>query len=127
MADKEQALKSFWESFGLKAYDEGTVPTGSNAPAFPYITYNVVTDSLYGNSVAMTASVWDRSSSWQFVTEKSHQISEDIGVGGKAVRVDGGYIWIKRGTPFAQRMADDSDDMVRRIYMNISVDFLTED
>lgn len=127
MANKEQALQNFWSSFGIAAYDESTVPTGSNAPAFPYITYNVVTDSLYGNSVAMTASVWDRSSSWQFVTDKSHQISADIGVGGKSVRVDGGYIWIKRGTPFAQRMADDSDDMVRRIYMNISVDFLTED
>lgn len=127
MANKEQALQTFWSSFGIPAYDESTVPTGSNAPAFPYITYNVVTDSLYGNSVAMTASVWDRSSSWQFVTEKSHQIGADIGVGGKSISVDGGYIWIKRGTPFSQRMADDSDDMVRRIYMNISVDFLTED
>lgn len=127
MANKEQALQTFWSSFGIAAYDESTVPTGSNAPAFPYITYNVVTDSLYGNSVAMTASVWDRSSSWQFVTDKSHQISAEIGVGGKSISVDGGYMWIKRGTPFAQRMADDSDDMVRRIYMNISVDFLTED
>lgn len=125
MANKEQALQDFWSSFGVPAYDESTVPTGLNAPAFPYITYNVMTDSLYGNPVAMSASIWDRSSSWQFVTEKSHQIGAVIGTGGKSIRVDGGYIWIKRGTPFAFRMSD-NDDMVRRIYMNISVDFLTE-
>lgn len=125
MANKEQALQTFWSSFGIPAYDESTVPTGSNAPALPYTTYQVATDSLYGGSVALSASLWDRSSSWQNITQKCSQISEYIGIGGKTIAVDGGYLWIKRGTPFAQRMADDSDDMIRRILINVSVDFLT--
>lgn len=124
MAKKEQALQSFWSSFGLKSYDESTVPTGENAPQFPYLTYNVVVDSI-GNPVALTASLWYRSSSWKDVTEKSEEIAQNIGYGGKLVHFDGGAIWIKRGSPFAQRMADDSDDVIRRIYMNIEAEFLT--
>lgn len=122
---KEQAIQSFWASFGVPAYDENTVPSGSNSPALPYITYQVVSDSFYGGSVALTASVWDRSSSWQRVTDLSRQIGEYIGVGGKVIDVDGGYAWIKRGTPFAQRMGDDIDNSVRRIVFNVAVDFLT--
>lgn len=125
MANKEQAIHSFWGSFGWAAYDEGTVPVGSDAPTLPYITYRVVSDSLYGGPIAISASLWDRSSSWAEVTQKCNQISEYIGIGGRSIPVDGGYVWIKRGAPFAQRVVDD-DDMVRRIYINISVDFLTE-
>lgn len=124
MANKEQTLQTLWSSFGLTAYDESTVPTGKNAPAFPYITYSVAVDSI-GNSVPLTASLWYRSSSWKAATEKSEQIGADIGLGGKLLHYDGGALWIKRGTPFAQRMADDSDDMIRRVYLNIEAEFIS--
>lgn len=125
--DKEQAIHAFWSSFDLTAYDESTVPTGENAPDFPYITYNVVTDSFDGTNAdtSMYASLWYKSRSWADITAKKDDIAEAIGYGGKQIPVDGGYIWIKRGTPFAQRLADDSDDTIRRIYINISVSFLT--
>lgn len=123
---KEQALHRFWSSFDLTAYDESTVPTGANAPAFPYITYNVATDSI-GDPVALTASVWYRSSSWADVTEKTEDIGKEIGLGGKLIPYDNGALWIKRGTPFAQRMADETDDMVRRIYLNIEAEFISAD
>lgn len=32
---------------------------------------------------------------------------------------------LKRGSPFAQRMSDPNDDMIRRIYINITAEFLT--
>lgn len=124
MADKSQALHGFWSSFTLPAYDESTVPTGDNAPAFPYITYNVVMDSL-DSTVSLTASVWYRSSSWADITAKADEINNKIGNGGRIVPYDNGALWIKRGTPFAQRMADDSDDMIRRIYLNIEAEFLS--
>ena len=125
--DKEQAIHAFWSSFNLAAYDESTVPTEENAPDFPYITYNVVTDSFDGTDAdtAMYASLWYKSRSWADITAKKDEISEAIGYGGKRIPIDGGYLWIKRGTPFAQRLADDSDDTIRRIYINISVSFLT--
>lgn len=121
--DKGQALQSFWQSFSVPAYDESTVPTGANAPELPYITYQAVFDSL-GNPVSMTASVWDRSSSWQSVSELTKRISEYIGFG-RVIEIDGGFLWIKRGTPFAQRMGDEIDNSVRRMVINIAAEYLT--
>lgn len=124
MANKEQVWQSFWSSFGLPAYDESTVPTGENAPGFPYLTYNVIVDSI-DRAVYPSVSLWYRSSSWKDVTEKSEEISAYIGLGGKMVAYDGGAVWVKRGAPFAQRMADDTDDMIRRIYLNIEAEFIS--
>ena len=70
---KEQALTKFWESFGLTAYDENSVPSGENKPTYPYITYNVVTGS-FGSNLALTASLWYKSSSWEAITNKADEI-----------------------------------------------------
>lgn len=121
--NKFEALQSFWESFGIPAYDENTVPTGDNAPVFPYITYDAVVSNL-GTPVAMSASLWYYGPSWADITAKAIVIEAEIGRGGKIVPLDDGALWIKQGSPFAQRMSD-PNDMVRRIYMNITAEFLT--
>jgi hypothetical protein len=121
---KERALHQFWSGFGLKAYDEMTVPTGDDAPALPYITYEVITDNI-GHPVTCTASIWYRSSTWTEITQIKDQIAETIGYGHKMIKIDGGYMYLTRGTPFAQRMADDSDDMIRRIYVQLDCEYLT--
>lgn len=121
---KEQALHQFWSGFGLKAYDEMTVPTGDDAPALPYITYEVITDNIW-HPVTCTASIWYRSSTWTEITQIKDQIAETIGYGHKMIKIDGGYMYLTRGTPFAQRMADDSDDMIRRIYVQLDCEYLT--
>ena len=118
--DKEQALHQFYSGFGIKAYDENTVP--DNAP-LPRITYNVSV-AEFGIPVAMSLSVWDRSTSWATVTEKANDIYNAIGLGGKIIPYDEGHIWIKRGQPFSQRMADE-DDTIRRIYINVEVEYFT--
>ena len=119
---KDEAIYSFYSGFSLPAYDENTVPEGS---ALPYITYSVSTDSI-GNMVILSASLWYRSTSWAAVQDKADEIAAAIGYGGKILPVDGGYVWIMRGSPFAQRMAEPSDNMVRRIALNINAEFLTE-
>lgn len=123
---KAAAIYKFWAGFRLNAYEENSVPTGDEAPEFPYITYSLTTDS-FGGDVAMSASVWYRSTSWTECNAKAEEISAAIGRGGVIVRCDGGAIWIKRGQPFAQNMGDADDDMIRRKYINITVEFLTED
>lgn len=121
---KAAALYNFWSGFGLCAYEETSVPTGDGAPDFPYITYQVITDG-FGGDVALTASVWYRSESWLEINAKTEEIGQSIGRGGRIVPCDGGAIWIKRGQPFAQSMGDDTDNMIRRKYINITVEFLT--
>lgn len=121
--DKFQALQSFWSSFGIPAYDENTVPTGDDKPAYPYITYDAVIGSL-DTPVAMSASIWYYGSSWSQITTKLLEIEAEIGRGGVTLPMDNGALWIKKGSPFAQRMSD-TNDMIRRIYINIEAEYFT--
>lgn len=116
--NKAQVLHSFWAGFGA-AYDQNTVP--EDAP-FPRITYEVATDG-FGQELILSASLWDRNTSWARVEALKESISDIIGYGGVNVSYDSGMLWIKRGTPFAQRMGD-SDDSIRRIVLNIEVEYL---
>lgn len=120
--NKAQGLHEFWNSFGLIAYDENSVP---DRVEYPYITYSVVEGSL-GDVVSPTASIYYRSTSWAGVEEKKNEIARRIGeFGHYIIPIDDGYIYIAKGIPFAQRMSDPSDDMVKRIYINIQAEFLT--
>ena len=120
---KAAAIYQFWNSFGLTAYEENTVPTGA---AFPYITYQLVTDS-FDREIPLTASIWYRSESWTAINAKTEEISQKISLGGKIISCDGGAIWLKRGQPFAQNMGDESDNLIKRKYLNITAEFMTAD
>ena len=120
---KAAAIYQFWNSFGLTAYEENSVPDDA---AFPYITYQLVTDS-FDREVPVTASLWYRSESWTAINAKTEEISQKIGRGGKIISCDGGAIWLKRGQPFAQSMSDESDDLIKRKYLNITAEFMTAD
>ncbi len=119
---KAAAIYKFWSGFGLTAYEENTVPTDA---AFPYVTYQLVTDS-FDSEVAATASLWYRGESWTAINAKTEEISAHIGLGGKIIKCDGGNIWIKMGQPFAQNMSDEGDDLIRRKYINVVLNFNTE-
>lgn len=120
--NKSQALYSFWSGFNIPAYDENSVPDNV---AFPYITYSDITDSL-GNVVQLSASIWDRSNSWERISLKADEVAEKIGKNGyHIITIDGGYVWLTKGTPFAQRMGD-PDKEIKRIYLNVQAEFLTQ-
>ena len=120
---KAAAIYQFWNSFGLTAYEENSVP---DEAAFPYITYQLVTDS-FDREISLTASIWYRSESWSGINAKADEISQTISRGGKIISCDGGAIWLKRGQPFAQNMRDESDDLIKRKYLNITAEFMTAD
>ena len=120
---KAAAIYQFWNSFGLTAYEENSVPDDAN---FPYITYQLVTDS-FDREIPLTASLWYRSESGTAINAKTDEISQKISRGGKIISCDGGAIWLKRGKPFAQSMGDESDDLIKRKYLNITAEYLTAD
>lgn len=119
---KAAALHSFFSGFGLTAYQENAVP---DEATFPYITYTVTTDTFPTGEVALSMSLWYRSSSWTAINAKTEQISAAIGYGGRVINCDGGKIWIKRGQPFANSMGDNTDSLIKRKLINISVEYLT--
>lgn len=119
--DKSQALQTFWESFGVPAYDENSVP--DDAPN-KRITYASVTGNIEQMNV-LTASLWDLSTSWEWISQKVEEIADYIGNGGTSLEIDKGYIYFSIGTPFAQRMGDPENDLIRRYYIQVDVQYLT--
>ena len=119
--DKAQALYEFWSSFGLPAYDANTVPDNAE---MPYITYDTASDS-FDNVLYLNASLWYKQMSWEDISKKADEISKYLfEMNPLTVKIDGGRMYIARGTPFAQRMSD-VDDMIRRIVLSITVEFFT--
>ena len=123
--DKWQGLQNFWESFGIPAYDEMSVPDNAE---MPYITYSAIVGP-FESVIPMSASVWYRSTSWREISNKVDQISLVLskliilGLG------SGQYIALSKanGSAFAQRMYDETDDLVKRVYLTITGEFLTKD
>lgn len=119
--DKWQTVDAFWNSFSLPAYDENTVPDDA---VMPYVTYAASVDS-FERPFTMTGSIWYHDTSWTGISQKADEIAQYIGPSYKAVKLDKGYMVLTKGTPFAQRMADE-DDSVRRMYIMVDVEFYTE-
>lgn len=120
--DKDQAIQDFWSSFGLPAYDENSVPDGAE---MPYITYSSQTGAM-GDVLILSGSIWYKSLSWKDISLKKEEIASKVGQDGFYIKhIDGGYLWITRGIPFAQRMSDPGSDLVRRMYINLNAEFLT--
>ena len=120
-----QALHNFWASFGWPAYDENTVPSEELNPPMPRITY-AVAEAGFEEPVTLNASLWDRGYSWVDISDKAHEIFATIGSGGVVLPMNAGAIWVTRGTPFLQRMADE-DDAIRRIVLQVQVEFFYMD
>ena len=53
-------------------------------------------------------------------------VGDYITRGGVFLPCDGGAIWVKKGVPFSQTMSDDNDKMIKRNYLNLELEFLTE-
>ena len=120
--NKTQAIHNFWSGFEWPAYDESTVP--DDAP-YPRITYTVQTDSL-GNVLLLSASLWDRSTSWEKISQKADEIGREIvNIYPSAIKLNDGGLYITKGSPFATRMTEPNNDSIRRIFLNINAEFLT--
>lgn len=121
---KNSAIQGFFESFGLSAFPSVSVPTsGDEKPDFPYLTYTVNTDQGI-ERVGCTASLWYRSDGWKGLNDKVDEISQMIG-NGIVLYCDEGGIIIRKGTPWAQPMGDDIDNMIKRKILTFEFLFAT--
>ena len=68
--DKWQTQQAFWESFGIPAYDEQTVFTKDDRPAYPHIKYESFGGNL-GQEATLSASVYYRGTRMSEVKNKA--------------------------------------------------------
>lgn len=118
--DKEQALHSFWGSFGLPAYDQNTVPSDAK---LPYFTFEVVTGEL-NQRLPTSAKLWNRSTDWLFLDSKATEVAKKINEM-SPIPIDDGYLYITKDQPFSRRINDQQDSNIKGISFNIGVEFFT--
>lgn len=121
--DTDGAIYSFFSSFGLEAFPASSVPTGDDAPDFPYITYDAPTDSDL-SKVSVSADVWYRSPSWAGVNGMVATIAETVGKS-YPISCDNGGMIVRKGTPFAQPLADPNDNMIKRKHLIFEFTYVT--
>ena len=118
----EAAVYTFLSSFGIPAYAASSVP---DQATFPYLTYDLVLGEWGEPEVNMPVNVWYRTDSEAIPNAKVREISQAIGMGGITLPCDGGMLWVKKGSPWAQAMTvEGEDEKVKRRYININIEFL---
>lgn len=132
--NKEQAYNSFWSGFRVLAFEENSMPddetiqslidAGVAKAKYPYIAYQVITDDL-GHPVFPMASIYDRSTSWKRADDLANTISESIQKM-NTIRLDNGRMFITKGSPFSQHQLESEDMNIRRVILNLGVEFFTE-
>ena len=112
---KDKVLHAWFSQF-LPAYPTSNVPEDA---VFPWLTYELITGSWESGEIALTVNLWYYTESEAIPNAKAQEISDAIGMGGVLVPYDGGAMWIKR-------IADESDKNIKRRYLNITVEFLSQ-
>lgn len=119
----EAAIYRFMSSFGIPAYASTSTPSDAE---FPYITYDLVIGSWMRGDVNMPVSLWYRGESEAEPNAKVREMSERLSDGGVALHCDGGMVWLKKGSPWAQAVrVEGEDEKVKRRYINVNVDYMT--
>ena len=119
----EAAIYTFLSGFSIPAYASASVPDQAQ---FPYLTYDLVLGEWGQPEVNMPVNVWYRTDSEALPNAKVREISKAIGMGGVLLHCDGGALWLKKGSPWAQAMTvEGEDEKVKRRYVNINIEFLT--
>lgn len=118
MRGAAQALTAYYNSFGVEAYHEMTVPDDAQ---YPYITYNLQ-ESDFDQPVTHYVQVFDRSFSNANVVRIADAIIADIGRG-KLLPYDAGLVCLRPSSPLVQLMVEQTagGPPERRAYINLQL------
>lgn len=119
---KDKALHAWFNSFGIPFYPTSSVPTDSE---FPWGTYELITSAWDGGEVGLTVNLWYNTESEAIPNAKAEEMSKAIGLGGVTIPCDGGFVWIKRGSPWCQSLKDEASPKIKRRYINITAEYMT--
>ena len=118
---KGAALQSFFDSI-MTSYAASSVPENAT---LPYLTYELITSAWNGGEVGLTVNMWFRTTSEKEPNAAVDKLSKAIGLGGVQIPCDDGVIGLKRGSPWAQSLTDETDKTIKRRYINVTAEYLT--
>lgn len=124
---KDKALYAFFSGFGIPAYPDTAVlnEDGERDVVLPYLTYTPIFDAWGGEPASLTVNLWYLTEREDVPNAKAQELSDAIGYGGVRLPCDEGIIWLKRGSPWCQNLADETDSAIKRRYINVTAEYLT--
>ena len=118
----EAALHGWMAGFDIPAYAATATPSSA---VFPYLTYELVEGSWDSGEVNVPVNLWYRTDSEEEPNAKVREIEARLHRGGETVACDGGMLWLKKGSPWAQAVrVEGEDDKIKRRYVNVNVEYL---
>ncbi len=113
MLNTAKTLKTFFSSFDIPAYADGSVPENTQ---LPYITYQLV-EPEWDEQASLLCQVWYRKNQLTALLTKADQIVAAIAEGA-VFKQDGGYVAIYPSTPLLQTLTDDDS---QRVIISLSI------
>lgn len=117
----EAAVYQLMSSFGMPAYAETSVPDDAE---YPYLTYSLPIGGWMEGDVNVTVNLWFRTTSEAVPNAKVREMGETIPIGGVTIPCDGGMLFVKRGSPWAQPVQVSEDVTIKQRYVNVDIDFI---
>jgi hypothetical protein len=116
------AIMNYFSQFAT-TYASDNVPTNAQ---YPYLTVEPRIAFFDDGDVPVQVQLWHRTDSDAAVNKIVRDIGRDIGYGGMPVPCDGGWVWIKKGSPFCVPVTIETDEAIKRRLINVSIEYMTD-
>ena len=118
---KSQALNEFFNSFGITAFPNTSIPEES---VFPWLTYENKIGNAGDSPISISVNLYYYTDSEAVPNKKVEEIADALGLGGKMLPYDGGAIWIQRGNPWCIAVPDESNSAIKKRQLDMTLTFL---
>lgn len=115
MRQTSKALKTYFSSFGLPAYQQDSVPDDVD---LPYITYPLK-EPEWNQQTTFYVIVWYRSTGYQDLLTTVDAILADIGEG-RIINLEGGYLVLYPDSTLVQEY-NDEDGKAKGMYISLAM------
>jgi hypothetical protein len=125
----EAAIHKWMNGFGIPAYPHTSAPEEGDEEwaGYHYMTYELAIGKWDGSELNLPVNVWYRTESEAAPNAKVREIRDALKHGGAMIQCDGGALWLKQGSPWAQAIREEGDNKIKRRYVNINVEYLLTD
>lgn len=115
--NKSEALFKFFSGFGIPAFEENSLPAGTQPP---FITYTDTHDNYEAENTALQMRIWDKSNSFAYLMSIETAVHERI-KHGLRLDHDNGHIFLYKGSPFAQSLSEQDNTYKGKLINIISL------
>lgn len=117
-----RTLSEYWNSFGIPAYPEETVPDDAT---LPYITYALVKPHWRGVAI-YNVRVWYKDTSFIGIMNTVDKIASDIGEGKRIIKDNVIIYLFKEDNFFQMQPLPDSEEEFKVAYLTMSIQVLAK-